>query len=422
MKISKTVDFTKLIKEKENSYTFNPSIALWKDNMYLCCYRNFIRYETVNNKNYNFNPLLDPNHPWLGGEKAFTFWNTVDGSDGTGFFIMEYNDSQILNVKSLNDGNSIYEAIYNDKTKDFVINKTNYVKLNAVDSRLVHLQNDYFLLTYNKYIKNRNLKLKNITCEDGCFIIAARILKLENNGNLILYKENILCPNISNKIEKNWSFWTYSPGKLFFSYGISSKHNIYAASIFPETGDVGCFPIPIVENIGYYGELEKFYNSFFEEKNFLFISVSTPSILNNNGKLIGVGHVKYKNNANMIQKTKGTPLEKFYNQTRNFKRHPVYDYLMFIYEFDKETAAITRITDMFLPKNTDYILSFPSGLSYNSNNTIISYGDHDSLCKLLVIKNDFIESILKPVQIGKDGKIYYPTPYNINFGFFPDYS
>jgi len=422
MKISKTVDFTNLLKEKENSYSFNPSIAHWKNNFYLCCYRNFNRYKNIHGKNYNFNPLFDPNHPWLGGNRGSTFWETVDGSDGTGFFIMEYQDSEISSVKNLNDGNSIYEAIYDNKNKEFIYYKTNFVKLNSIDSRLLHLKDNYFILSYNTNVVNKNLKLKDITCENGCFIIAARLLKLADNGNLIIYKENILCPNISNRIEKNWSFWTYGEDNLFFSYGISSKHNIYNTKI-NLSGDIGCFPIPIVESNGYYGHLENFYNSFFDNRDFIFISVSTPSIYNNkNNKLIGVGHVKYKNDINMINKVKGTPLEKFYNETRNFKRHPIYDYLMFIYEFDKETAEITRVTDMFLPKHTEYILAFPAGLSYDSNNNMmISYGDHDSFCKLLVIRNEFIDKILKPIKIGEYGKIYFPEPNDINFGFFPEY-
>ena len=77
---------------------------------------------------------------------------------------------------------------------------------------------------------------------------------------------------------------------------------------------------------------------------------------------------------------------------------------------------------MFLPKHTEYILAFPAGLSYDSNNNMmISYGDHDSFCKLLVIRNDFIDKILKPIKIGEYGKIYFPEPNDINFGFFPEY-
>jgi hypothetical protein len=40
--LSKIIDFTRILNEDSNSYCFNPSIAHWKDNLYLISYRIFL--------------------------------------------------------------------------------------------------------------------------------------------------------------------------------------------------------------------------------------------------------------------------------------------------------------------------------------------------------------------------------------------
>lgn len=133
--ISKIYDFTSIIPEKDNTYNFNPSIAKWKGNFYLCAYRSFVRYKNIPGKKYNVNPLFDPNHPWLGGTESTTWWKTTaNGEDGTGFFIMNFDDKTVKNVKSLTNGNSLY--FIDDNLSPI---KTKLRKLKAVDSRLLHL-------------------------------------------------------------------------------------------------------------------------------------------------------------------------------------------------------------------------------------------------------------------------------------------
>jgi len=401
MEISKTMNFTPIIEEK--GYTFNPSIARWKENLYLCSYRTFIRYKNIDDNKYN--PIYAPNHPWLGGENSTTWWKPIDGHDETGFLILSLESGKIKNVKSLNDGKSIY--IHGEYFQPVL---TNLKRLKAIDSRLIHIYDDFFLLSYNVWVSNY-LNIKNGTCENGCFIIAARILKL-NNGNILLYKENILCPSISNQTEKNWSFWIYN-NNIYFSYGLAPNHSFYIVKTDLFNGDIICSPNPIVEKIGYYGYLENKYKLNGSEK-FLFISVTTPAIpkWNDKNRYIGIGHVKYKHDFRFMNLIKTTPLGIFFNRTRNFKRHPIYDYLMFIYEFDPRDGEIKQITDMFLPEDTNYILSFPSGIEYAPDgNIIISYGDHDSFCKILKIKRDVLDKLLKPIDMKPAEKMnFFPLP------------
>jgi hypothetical protein len=104
----KSIDFTNLTHEVDPSvHCFNPSIAHWKGDLYLCCYRAFVRYPNQRKIEQKLDPEVDPNHPWLGGDQSVTWWNTVVRGDGTGFFIMQISQPlyQVKNVKKLNDGN-----------------------------------------------------------------------------------------------------------------------------------------------------------------------------------------------------------------------------------------------------------------------------------------------------------------------------
>lgn len=409
--ISLIVDFSDIIPENKNTYNFNPSIAHWKEDLYLCSYRSFIRY-----KDFPFLPkyadehLTDPNHPWLGGPGSKTWWSNIDGKDNTSFFIMKIKNNRVFNVKSLNDGKSVY--LKNNKTKTFKF-------LTGVDTRLLHLKDNYFIVSYNILIQNKNLKIKNNqNCERGCFVIATQLLYLnpETLSLEILGTENIMCPQISNRIEKNWSFWFYSD-QLFFTYGLAPKQIIYNVKIDYDNGKMYCTQ-PLDISKGYFGYFEEIYN-ISKNKDF-FISVTTPAIrrIDKPNTYIAVGHVKYKNNQEKIKLLSNSPLASFFVKTNNFKRHPVYDYLMFIYEFDPNNGQLIAISDMFIPEGSDYILSFPSGIAYSGPTLIISYGDHDARSKLLAIRPGILNKILKPI-IYTDKGIISPHPNEIGFFIFP---
>jgi hypothetical protein len=450
--ISKTVDFTNLTLEVDPGvHCFNPSIAHWKGNLFLCCYRAFVRYPSqISNQNSNQNsnpnqssnqtasqpsnqisikstldPVVDPNHPWLGGDKSVTWWNTVLGGDGTGFFILQIDLPQfnLRNVKRLNDGKSIFSLSSSSPNSNPNPLQTNWTKLKGVDARLLHLKGDYFLLSYNTSVYSNEMKIKqNQTCSSGCFMIATRLIKLNNQtGELGVFQENIMCPSISNPIEKNWSFFFSS--NLFFSYGLAPSHQIYPATINFENGIVTCIT-PNLEKMQYdkpttnfFGQLESFYNPTSLKSKFFHVSVTTPAIPNrlNPGRFIGVGHIKFKNkDQDALNYFQDTPLGKFYFTHSNLKRHPIYDYFMFLYEFDAKTGGtITRVSDAFLPdEQTNYVLSFPSGLEYASpsppsnsnpnNNLMIAFGDHDSMCKLCIIRDYVWNKMLRRIKHPSD--------------------
>ena len=168
---------------------------------------------------------------------------------------------------------------------------------------------------------------------------------------------------------------------------------------------------------GYYSIFEDLYNQFSKNKN-VFISSTTPAIprIDKPYRYIAVGHVKYQNGDEKIKLLANSPLNSFFIKTKNFKRHPTYDYLMFIYEFDPRNGKLTGISDMFIPEDTNYVLAFPSGIAYSGPTLIISYGDHDARSKLLAIKDGILNNILKPIDRDKG---ILPSPREIGFFIFP---
>lgn len=421
MQVSKIIDFTSIIHENPDTYNFNPSIARWKNNLYLCAYRSFHRESQLNLIPEKYEDILkDPNHPWFGGPETPTWWK--QGNDWTSFFIMSISEDKLVNVKSLNDSKSLYLSTFENNKQ--IISKIDEKYLKVVDSRLLHLIGDYFLFSFNIGVQN-DLKIKETSCntKEGCFLIGISLLKLDYKGDLHVYKQNILCPEISNQTEKNWSFWVYNE-KIYFSYGLSPFHTVYNTSVDFITGDIICDPRPLQEKLGFFGKLENYYNlAIFKNLNdkIFYISVTTPAIPKRDDptKYIGIGHVKYKNKDRIINLIPKSPLGLFYKQANKIKRHPVYDYLMFIYEFDPKTAEITRTTDMFVPNDAKYLVTFPSGLEYSPDgNIMISYGDYDSLCKMMFIKFDIINKLLKPILV-EDELIISPTPLTLNFIPFP---
>ncbi len=424
MRTSEVIEIDSVLGDND-TFTFNPSISHWKDDLYLCSYRSFKRYNNIDVVNREANPFFEPNHPWLGGNNSATWWRTVSGLDATGFSTIRFKDEKFQNV-------------YNYKnvelfSKDGNI-ATGYSKLLGVDTRILHLKGDFFIVSYNKYYKDAS-RVKTGTCENGCFSIATRLLKLSDD-KIIFFGENIMCPQISNTTEKNWSFWTYR-GNIFFSYSLVPKHFFYKVELNLSDGSMNCqeYYLDGVKQLPfaygkskYYDRVENYYNS--KEKKILHISLSTPSIPKKNSEAyISVGHVKYLNGEN-IKLVQNSPLGIFYNQHTNYKRHPIYDYLMFLYEFNPYDGKIIRVSDMFLPSDTDYVLAFPSGISYDmSGNLLISYGDHDTKSKVCIIGNNFVEKMLYPVEKRNvlsvsntlNDKKDKMSPQELNFFILPKY-
>ncbi len=390
-----SIDFSDILPEPPYAYTFNPSVAHWKEDLYLCVYRVFTRNfpaENAYRKNL-LNPMQDPNHPWLSTPKS-CWWNPRclpledPGYDITKLIILKIRDGVINVVKG-----------------DYFENNS----FPGVDARILALGENKFIISYN------SITLANKAGKVGIYTNIVEILSRSRDEKIEfnLYSTTQLCDEISQKIEKNWSFWTFPEGdkrQLYFSYNLAPTHEVFKASIEPEFlgAAVKCIPERMTSLKSYFGFLESCYNhagSFETHNKFFYISVTTPALpfrkSNNLQTYIGVGHlkIKWRERKNFPPES---PLYVFYNTiAAKYKHHPVYDYFMFIYEFDPVTFDILRITDFFIPnvpEKTGYLLAFPSGLCFdalNSDNVMIFYGDHDSYCKMISFTTKQVDDMLK---------------------------
>lgn len=375
-----TVDFTKNLRKHHGEVLFNPAVVHWKDDLFLCTYRVFIRYNKLDTRRFAKNPFFNPNHPWLGGQKALTFWNVPSdsmGYDVTRIVLVRINGKKIRTLKK-------------------------YGEYPGVDVRLFKLSENRFVLTgnSNKWVQNENLKIKDGDCKGGCMLIYASILTLDENRKLHTGKEFVLCPQFSNWMEKNWSIWKSPKDEILVSTWIAPHHEIFHLEI--EGDQISC---PTVKHIrsdkNILGKLTAFY------KNIMTVSLSTPALRTSNGHYVAFGHIKYKYNE-VGKLDVNSPL-RVYTDILLQKRkifHPEFVYLMYIYEFEPIAPYnITRISDMFMPESV-FSLVFANNLTYSpeEDKYILSYGDHDNQCWLLYMSPDQVESALKIVKNPRDVK------------------
>ena len=107
--------FDNILGEDDNVYCFNPSVAHWHDNYYLCTYRRFTR--GISSR------IKEANHPFL----SEPWWKTGElGFDNTALCILRINShSQFEMEKKL----GVFEE--------------------TVDARLIKFSDDGFILSYN---------------------------------------------------------------------------------------------------------------------------------------------------------------------------------------------------------------------------------------------------------------------------------
>ena len=331
----------------------------------------------------------------------------------------------------------------------------------GVDARLIKVKKNSFMISYNKNIEDKNIKIKSgHVCKSDCLLIVTRIIELGDDLQLRIYNEYPLCPEISHNTEKNWSFFKYK-NEILFSYGLSPSHVIYSTYISNHTTICNTVPKSI-DQYNYYGNYE--VNNSYNDKKLIHISVSTPAIKNiSNDKYIGVGHLKYLAGKNTVKKIRSDLLKEFYikatgiareelnksdsedisrsrssrsssesstkeesdenyesdegeDKPKKYKRSIKHDYFMFLYEFDPSTGEITATSDMFIPESSEYLLVFPTGLIYVGEDLWIFYGDHDSYCKTMIINQEYVSKMLKPTP--KDNTSFHEN--DIKYFTFPE--
>jgi hypothetical protein len=395
------VDFTRILPIPANVYPFNPSIAHWRDNEYLCSFREFVRYPHLFQKgasggvayDYSINTEQDPNHPWLGGGNCrdlFWQWGVGGGFDNTKMVV--------LRIEANTGRMTVINSITIDISHNIIQN------ISGQDARLLKLDANRFLLSYNDWKHDQIIKngLDCRTLRNGCYLIYTRIITLLPSANasdpvtIHMGQDTVLCPNISNATEKNWSFSLLPGNNVRFSYGLSPTHDMFTVNATGTTVECVAYTQSGDAN-NIFNRLSHYYNMLSGRHTF-HVSVTTPTvqITDQNHIYTGVGHIKYEYKDMGIYPA-GSPLLAFHNQMIALGKtfHTTYVYLMFLYSFDMNNGNIVSCSPMFIPPSTG-TLCFPSGLTFNNTTreVILSYGDNDDKCRILLFSLDKLYEFL----------------------------
>jgi hypothetical protein len=394
------VNFSSILPIENNVYSFNPSIAHWKDNLYLCSYREFVRYRHLFQRskpnqlpdyNYTINRLTDPNHPWLGGTKEICIRKIIHGFDDTKMCIIK------IDIETSEILLELIDSIMYDQNGVILEN------IDGVDARLLRIGTDKFLLSYNTSIQKDGATVP-------CVLISTRIIDVIHSDHIRIhiYPETILCQGVSHCDQKNWSFSLRNSGDIAFSSGLYPRHVMYFAPFVPFLpNQLRCDSRKTV------GESDNIFSklvNYYEQKNTtgetnFFVSASTPTVKinsNNPDFFVGVGHIKFDYSKPINFYPKDSELVKFCIKMSTDKNlvHTKYIYLMFFYQINMTDGNITRCSNMFIPPSGG-TYCFPSGLTVNNTDIILSYGENDEKCMIITFTTKEVENLLNDNIVNK---------------------
>ena len=386
----KIIDLTHHFTNEKNinNHHFNNSVIHYKDNLYIVIYR------IIRNKSIEYI------HPWKIWWDSYrrslrnTELHKKNNHLGVNiklFDELKYRnhiayDKFVIIPKSINEdlidndfenydstGLAIFEMIDNKWNIYKNINNLFGDELNH-DTRITKI-NDDFYITYNMFHK---------TDEIMTVRMMQRKIKINLDNNYIyLSKENDMLENFTlvKSVEKNCILDL----KEKILYNINGEFIVYDKN----NNNVITNRVNIIDEIiNYYGK-----------ENIIF-SLGTPCIKYKN-KQLSVGHIKFqfKKKYNDYSPLKmfidGIDFSKIY-------QHGKYIYMMFLFEFD-DNYNVTRISNSFIPTDENechlpYHVVFPTGLCINNDNVLISYGEGDTRCKLIVLHDNQIESLLYNIE------------------------
>lgn len=219
----------------------------------------------------------------------------------------------------------------------------------------------------------------------------------------------VICPDKSFKIEKNWSAF-YKDSELYFYYTFDKRKVLkYNANVCTVESELTTGP----------AELMKLSNEIVGSnitnwtQGDIVIKLSTPSLQLDDNTYISVGHISVK--FDFIKKnpekfkflTETAPLDALDKHAN----HPSLIYFMMFFTFDKNTYEVKKISNAFIPtsksifSHTPYLLAFPSGfIELDTNTYLISYGEGDERSKLMAIEKGEVTKLLRPIPKGEDYK------------------
>jgi polysaccharide pyruvyl transferase WcaK-like protein/predicted GH43/DUF377 family glycosyl hydrolase len=385
------INITNILKcppeyEEENFYTFNPSIIKipGHNDLFLLAYR--VCY-------YDIAVRLHPWKIWDNGYKYFSdpenvmsrkYRNYMGGEISVSFTkpfytnpSPEYDSTGLAILKFSNSKFEILYNIYNPFGQEM-----------NQDARLTILNNKIYI-TYNAFEKYQGVAKATMRY---------RILTLNfENKSIKMTNEQYMFTHKYNNFEKNCVF---SPHGIIYSVG-----NTFDVIINDQ----------IIKKPSPFEVITKHYGA-----DNVYCSSSTP-IIKYGDKWLGCAHIKvvYKKISQIM------PFKKFFIQAKkNIKHHGKYVYFAAFYEFN-DKLEITRVSNPFIPTHfydhLPYLLCMPTGLIWLDDKILLSYGEGDSRCKLIILRKDEIEQLLSPKP---DCGFYFLTnKFNLqHFGYFGSYN
>ena len=397
------------INSKKTSAVFNPSIIRVGNNYLMACH-GFRRYDEDIVKE-PVDSVHHANHPWYGGPESISWWTpTFEGFNGTYIFLLDSNLKVVKELMELDD---------------------------LIDMRLFKNPDGQIIATANKFVKeyvfgtDLDDEDDGINClHEGCTAIVKGIVQLSSNYTVSNTEFKILCPFLSTKTEKNWSYWFYR-GQNYISYMLTPKHVVFVETEEKKSLEPSRLP-PLPKsafeyfsdmNIArVYGEMQKpvrsdamkelgrMWRELSDEEREPFIqeeikgkrvqaspktmfnvckvlieressflqymsdfyegelkfSLSTPAIPLGLRRWFGVGHGKLEYGVGKVEELQNTPGSKFLRDNEDLKQHPNALYFMFLYTFDPESLEILEISNCFFPPGATIGIVFPAGLTTTS--------------------------------------------------------
>lgn len=360
----KVFDFTAHLKPKiktsNNYYCFNPGLAHYKEDLYVCVYRSI---------EYNLPKIHHPWQIWNAHYRLFSNAQTVidrkyRSNTGSSHCIPFHSTTDLTISDELDSTSLAILSIVNDcvSVVDVVCNIFGS-EMNQ-DTRIMKVDNNRFLLTYNVFVIQRSLKL---------IVQKYRYLTIVDDTLQLSVEEEMF----SNRkaVEKNCTFDLRGNiiYQIYPQFSILNKNGHFIVQ-------KECIHFkPMVDHYG---------------NNNVLISGGTPPIAYRNHYL-ALGHLKVRYKE--IEQT--PPFSYFYHliKTKNLQLQGTFIYFCFFYEFN-EQYEITRVSQPFIPESNlytmQYALAFPMGIVYQKDQIIVSYGEGDCRCKLLMLPEIQLERLL----------------------------
>ena len=379
-----------LFRKFADEHVFNPCIAHIERDLYIVGCRVVRKFATLpepvrvsdaiksltDTRRYTW----DVTHPWFGSINSSTWWKAPAQSTDV---------TRVGVVKIARDGTCK------------LLRHVHLVDLVGVDARVINVSEPpttRFMFTFNVWVPAEGGAAAK--CGSTVAAIAYTTVRFENSTLIVEQPQpTILCPTISECVEKNWAFWATrksSTWHISFQYNFSPHHVVVSY----ETDDIvnnHCNSVVTLRHdpAPFFADM----CAFFGRRGDFEISLSTPPLQLAEPLLyMGVGHIKCKwQNILKQPRAPNNQLQNFLHSTSGSIRHPILVYMMFFYLFNASTSRMLHMSNFFTVANSQLV--FPCGLTQRADTFVVSCGNLDSAAFVLQLTWSEIDALLSNIDV-----------------------